>query len=174
MAELIRRLQEAAEAARKQADQEAQQLQDETDRLPAADGLPNGGDDEAAADEQEADEQQQESSDDAGEADNATAYTLAAGASGCSSELAAAKRRCVGQGSAAEAEQAEHAGIAAPRYVAEVTQLHEAFPEFDKGLIAGLLEDQGGDSEEVHAYLKVMVPLAVDTATLRQVLPCTL
>eukprot|EP00775_Hariotina_reticulata_P002915 gene2915-3202_t len=159
MAELIRRLQEAAEAARKQAAQEAHQLQDEADTAAAADVQ---SDEEGDEEGQEADEQQQ--GDPGDDADMAAAEGLEAGDAGCSSRPPAAKRQCVAPASAAEeaevvptpavTEQAADAGIAAGRYAVEMSQLHEAFPEFDLELIAGLLEDQGGDCEEVHAYLK--------------------
>lgn len=41
------------------------------------------------------------------------------------------------------------------RYTAELVQLRESFPDYDEGLILGMLEDQGGDMLEVHAALKV-------------------
>ena len=41
------------------------------------------------------------------------------------------------------------------RYASEVAELLKSFPDFDEGLVVGLLEDQGGDAVEVAAYLKV-------------------
>ena len=40
------------------------------------------------------------------------------------------------------------------------------FPDFDKGLIEGMLADQGGDVPEVHACLRVSYPLPTATFTL--------
>ena len=37
----------------------------------------------------------------------------------------------------------------------ELAALSAEFPEFDKALMEGLLEDQGGDVDEVRIYLKV-------------------
>ena len=38
---------------------------------------------------------------------------------------------------------------------AELSKLCQEFPDFDQGLIEGMLADQGGDSAEVHACLRV-------------------
>jgi hypothetical protein len=88
------------------------------------------------------------------------------------SAAAAAAGKGSSQGAASEAgtsvpEVPPVAGAAAGngvagRYSRELTQLREAFPEYDEGLIVGLLEDQGGDWEEVHAYLKVSPGLLGD------------
>lgn len=65
-----------------------------------------------------------------------------------------------GVGSSAHAPQlAERTAAQATgqHYAVELATLTAAFPDFDAGLISGLLEDQGGDVEEVHAYLKVRI-----------------
>lgn len=38
---------------------------------------------------------------------------------------------------------------------ADLAGLCEEFPDFDRGLLEGMLADQGGDVAEVHACLRV-------------------
>lgn len=41
----------------------------------------------------------------------------------------------------------------------DVAGLCREFPDFDRGLVEGMLADQGGDVPEVHACLRVRLPL---------------
>ncbi|GFR52208.1 hypothetical protein Agub_g14748 [Astrephomene gubernaculifera] len=66
-------------------------------------------------------------------------------------DTAAGKEAAVGPGAPATA-AAEGAG----RWASEAAALALQLPEFDAALIQGLLEDQGGDVEEVRAALKRM------------------
>jgi E3 ubiquitin-protein ligase UHRF1 len=65
------------------------------------------------------------------------------------SDDAAPDAKAAAGGAAAAAPSA-----AAGRYASELAQLRAAFPDFDEGLMLGMLEDQGGDLEEVRAYLR--------------------
>ena len=40
----------------------------------------------------------------------------------------------------------------------DLDQLCQEFPDFDRGLLEGMLADQGGDVPEVHACLRVCSP----------------
>uniref|UniRef100_A0A383VGC2 RING-type E3 ubiquitin transferase n=1 Tax=Tetradesmus obliquus TaxID=3088 RepID=A0A383VGC2_TETOB len=177
MAELIRRLQEAAEAARREADQEADGLKDEADEDDEAAAEGEDGDaadgEDADAEEEDGEGEEEEEEEPAAAAKKASKQPAKKGqrtAAGSSKAAAAAAAEepfeAAAEDAAAAAEDDEKeqqpaaaaaaAAPAASRYAAELSQLCESFPDFDRELIAGMLEDQGGDVEEVHAYLKRM------------------
>ena len=43
----------------------------------------------------------------------------------------------------------------------DLSRLCQEFPDFDRGLVEGMLADQGGDVPEVHACLRVMHLLCI-------------
>lgn len=197
MAELIRRLQEAAQEAHRQAAEEAAEAAEAAGdgaggskaAAAAAAAAAAGGDEEDGDINSGAEEEQQEGededggsgSDGEGELDEAgpssskqqpppkkrqrkdeeqPAAAAAAAAEGAAAAAGASKGADEAPAAAAGTlQQQQQGGVGAGRYASEVAQLSEAFPDFDGDLIAGLLEDQGGDMEEVHAYLKVCVCL---------------
>lgn len=46
-------------------------------------------------------------------------------------------------------------GVAAAQLEQNLDSLAADFPQFDRVLLQGMLEDQGGDVQEVHACLRV-------------------
>ena len=170
MADLIKKLQDAAEKAQQEAEQEENGLKDGS----ADDGNDGDADDEADHEEEEENDQgedvkEQQQEENGGEDKDITdqapkkkqklAAAAAAVATGGDGKQEAAEE-------AAAAAKPSTAAAAAPvaaavRYAAELAQLRESFPEFDGELVLGMLEDQGGDMLEVHAQLKVRYMLLV-------------
>jgi hypothetical protein len=159
MAELIRRLQDAAEAARRAAEAEAADLADGNGNATAAaaarssSGAAAGSDDDDDEDDEEEEEEREE---DCGEEQQQQQPEKEQEKE---EEMEAAPCAAEGPGKGAVAGAAPLPTTG--RYGSELSRLAEAFPEFDAELIGGLLEDQGGDAEEVHAYLKVSVTQCV-------------
>lgn len=160
MAELIRRLQDAAEAARRAAEAEAADLADGNGNATAAaaarssSGAAAGSDDDEEEDDEEEEEEREE---DCGEEQQQQQQPEKEQEKEEEMEAAPCAAEGPGKGAVAGAAPLPTTG----RYGSELSRLAEAFPEFDAELIGGLLEDQGGDAEEVHAYLKVSVTQCV-------------
>jgi hypothetical protein len=125
------------------------------------------GEDEGAEEEGD-DEEVEEAGGDAGPSTSAPAGKPAKPTPDASKGDAASKAPEAGPeaasagGAPAAAAPAPAAAAAAPsepasRYSVELAELQSSFPDFDAGLILGMLEDQGGDAVEVAAYLKVGV-----------------
>ncbi|GBF96461.1 hypothetical protein Rsub_09260 [Raphidocelis subcapitata] len=150
MQQVIEKLQQSADEARK-----------------AADEMTNGGDGGGGKEEDdEVEAEAEEEEEEEGAGDGAGPSGSGAGPSGSGAAAAAAEPKAEPEAAAAAVAaagpSAEAAAAPAPapvsggRYSSELSELQSSFPEFDAGLIVGLLEDQGGDTEEVAAYLKRM------------------
>jgi len=166
METLIARLQQAAEQARREAKELGK----------GEEGGGGGGAEEeeegaAAAGEGE-EEEEEEEGDEAGEEGGGKAEPMEeeetaaqqedAGADKPSDDAApdakaapsAAVAVAAAAAAVAAAPSAAAPSAAAGRYASELAQLRAAYPDFDESLMLGMLEDQGGDIEEVRAYLR--------------------
>eukprot|EP00878_Enallax_costatus_P002906 GHUV01003100.1.p1 GENE.GHUV01003100.1~~GHUV01003100.1.p1 ORF type:complete len:864 (+),score=393.39 GHUV01003100.1:552-3143(+) len=153
---LIKRLQEAAEKARQQVEEEAQQLKDGTgSKGEAADA----GDDDEADDAEQQEEEQASQDTDEQYADKENQMQEQAPSKKQKLDDTAAAPPAASNGVLSPRQPQATAVAAVPaeqRYAAELAQLRESFPDYDEGLIMGMLDDQGGDLLEVHAALKRM------------------